>query len=81
MPVHTSLSESVHQYTSVEAPWNIDVQAKPEEGRLGHYLSGGGIPAFGRTIRQELARMKHARFLTKALVLGLIWLLLYFIPT
>lgn len=81
MPVHTSLSESAHDYTREDAPWSIDVQQKSDVGRLGHYLSGGGIPAFGRTIRQEVARIKHIRFLIKAAVLGIIWLLLYFIPT
>lgn len=81
MPVHTSLSENAHGYTREDAPWSIDVQQKPDEGRLGHYLSGGGIPAFGRTIRQEVARLKHTRFLTKAIILGIIWLLLYIVPT
>ena len=43
-------------------------------GRLIHYLAGGGMMAFGRTVRQEEVLMRRKRFLAGAAVVVAIWL-------
>jgi hypothetical protein len=40
-----------------------------------HYISGGGMRAFGRTIRQEEVRRYHVRFCIEAGVFAVLWLL------
>lgn len=77
--VHTSLSQSAHDYTQEDAPWILDSEngATEQSGRLGRYLSGGGVVAFGRTIRQELANIKQERFLIRVGFLAFLWLLFY----
>lgn len=76
--VHTAFRADAHGYTRSEAPWILDEQ-KSTCGKLVHYLSGGGIRSFGRTVDQEMARLKHERFLVKAGVVAILWLLFYFI--
>lgn len=50
---------------------------KAANTKLGYYLSGGGLAAFGRTVRQEIAHEKHMRFITKAIILGVLWIYFY----
>lgn len=79
----TSIVRDAHAYTRSRTPWLLDVRKEAQEetaaqGRTGwrlfHYLSGGGLRAFGRTVQQEEAEAKRARFLAKAAVLGAVWL-------
>jgi len=81
--IATSVVEDAHSYTRSSAPWLIDAyqDAKGETTtgdkfgwRLFHYLSGGGMKTFGRTIRQEEADLKRTRFLLAAAVVGVVWL-------
>lgn len=75
--IHTSVVTDAHVYTREKSPWIID---SPEEGgRLIHYISGGGMNTFGRTIAQELARAKHRRFYALAAAFGILWLVFLFI--
>jgi len=80
--ITTSVVEDAHSYTRSSAPWLLDAykDAKGETTagdkfgwRLFHYLSGGGMKTFGRTIRQEEADLKRTRFLLAAAVMGIIW--------
>lgn len=73
-------------YTRSKAPWRIDAykEAKGETTkgvkfgwRLFHYLSGGGMKVFGRTIKQEEADIKRNRFLVGAGIFAFIWFLLW----
>ena len=72
-----------HAYTRSKAPWRIDAyrEARGETSngvkfgwRLFHYLSGGGMKTFGRTVEQEEADLKRTRFLVFAGALALVWL-------
>ena len=73
-------------YTRYKAPWRIDAykDAKGETSqgvrfgwRLFHYLSGGGMRVFGRTIKQEEADLKRTRFLVAVGIFAIIWFLIW----
>jgi hypothetical protein len=79
----TSFVSDRHAYTRSRVPWRIDetkddgaltAEGRKNGWRLFHYLSGGGLRAFGRSVQQEEADVKRTRFLVTAGVLGLIWL-------
>lgn len=81
--IHTSLVTDAHVYTRSRVPWRLETcrHAKGETHtgkkygwKLIHYISGGGMRTFGRTIRQEEANVKRNRFLVAASVLGAVWL-------
>ena len=81
--VRTTLVSDAHEYTRSSVPWRLETKlaAKGETHtgkkygwKLIHYLSGGGMRTFGRTIRQEEASVKRTRFLVAAGVVGLLWL-------
>jgi len=76
--VHTSIVTPAHGYTRTKTPWILDSESD-EGGRLAHYLSGGGMRTFGRTLQQELARIRHRRFWVVASVLAALWLVFYLI--
>ena len=76
--VHTSVVRDAHSYTRSATPWIIE-EHKSVYGKLMHYLSGGGLRTFGRTVRQEEVRIKQRRFALTAAVLGVAWLIVYFI--
>ena len=72
-----SIVRDAHAYTRSRTPWVLesDRQAQGETAgsqkfgwRLFHYLSGGGLRAFGRTVEQEEADAKRTRFLIRAAV-------------
>ena len=44
--------------------------------RLFHYISGGGMRTFGRTLRQEVRSRRQTRFLIVSALLAAGWLLL-----
>lgn len=76
--IHTSVVTDAHGYTREDSPWIIG-EYESVYGKLIHYLSGGGMRTFGRTVSQEKARRCHMRFLSVAAVLAVVWLLFYFI--
>ena len=66
-----------------KAPWRHDVykgaRAETTHGvkfgwKLFHYLAGGGIKIFGRTLAQEEADWKRTRFLIGVTIFFLMWL-------
>ena len=75
--LHTSIREDSHAYTRSESPW-ILTDSESVYGRLIHYISGGGMRAFGRTVRQEEVRGRRMRFLAVAAVFAALWLLFWF---
>lgn len=76
-----------HAYTSVDIPWQIDTDrplldtpgARTATRRLFHYLSGGGLRAFGRPSGFALMEQRQTRFLWTAAVLGVLWLVFLFV--
>ena len=82
--VHITVLGDAHSYTRSRAPWRIDAGADSEAAkaargkkfgwRLFHYISGGGMKSFGRTIEQEEADMRRGRFLWASAALGAAWL-------
>lgn len=79
----TSIVRDAHAYTRSRTPWLLDSRKAAREEttpndkfgwRLFHYLSGGGLRAFGRTVAQEEADAKRTRFLVRAGLVALVWL-------
>lgn len=75
--LHTSIVTDAHAYTRSDSPWIIG-EYKSAYGKLIHYLSGGGMSTFGRTVAQEEVRRKHIAFLAWSGVIGVVWLVFYF---
>lgn len=82
--IRTSMIREPHAYTHAKLPWRVDeyqqASGTTSDGkkfgwRLFHYLSGGGMQAFGRTIQQEDASARQNRFLLVAGVLFAAWAL------
>lgn len=69
--LHTELVEDAHAYTRSSVPWKITGYSSAY-GKLIHYISGGGMRTFGRTVRQEEVRMRQVRF---GIVLACLWAL------
>ena len=69
----TSMKGDAHSYTRSSSPWIIPGPVSAY-GRLVHYISGGGMQAFGRTVRQEEVRIRHLRFWIVAAALAALWL-------
>ncbi len=70
--LRASLLRESRSYARSDTPWLLETYGK----KLFRYLSGGGMGALGRSIRQEEADAKARRFLTAASVLGVVWLVL-----
>ena len=71
--VHTSIVGDAHAYTRSNTPWILSEAGTPTR-KLIRYISGGGMRAFGRTVRQEEVRRRQAVFLSCAAVLAGLWL-------
>ena len=69
----TTLVDDAHAYTHSSTPWILS-EHKSAYGKLTHYLSGGGMRAFGRTVRQEEVRRRHVRFGIVTAALAAAWL-------
>lgn len=65
-----------HSYTRSRSPWILG-EYKSVYGKLIHYLSGGGMSTFGRTVHQEEVRIRQHRFLVTLAVLATLWLIFY----
>ncbi len=74
--LHTSLVEDAHKYTRSTCPWILEGPTTAG-GKLFRYISGGGMRAFGRTIRQEEIRRRHIRFWGAAATFAALWLLFW----
>ena len=70
--IHTEVVSAAHAYTRSKSPWII-VEHKSVYGKLVHYISGGGMRAFGRTVRQEEVRGRQRRFCIAAAVFAVFW--------
>ena len=84
----TSLVRDAHPYTRSKLPWKLEsdrnVHGENSKGvrfvwKLFHYISGGGMKAFGRTIQQEERNARQNRFLTVASVMTVLWILFLFV--
>lgn len=85
--ISASMFTDARAYTRSKAPWVMDGY-RPGEietasglrfGRkLLHYISGGGMRSFGRSVEQEERDIKRRRFLSLAAVLAAAWLALLF---
>ncbi|MCR5413737.1 MAG: hypothetical protein K6F50_03285 [Kiritimatiellae bacterium] len=82
-----SIVEDAHSYTRSETPWLLDTyrdahgettKGKKFGWKLFHYLSGGGMRAFGRTVAQEESEERRSRFLVACAVAALVWLYFWF---
>lgn len=73
--IHTSVVKAAHPYTRSSTPWIMDAY-KSVYGRLIHYISGGGMQTFGRTVRQEETRCKQNRFFAVVTLIFLSWFVL-----
>ena len=70
--VHTTLVTDAHGYTRETEPWIMD-EHKSAYGKLIHYLAGGGMRTFGRTVSQEIVRRRQRRFMMMFAVLAALW--------
>ena len=84
----TSLVRDSHAYTRSKVPWRLDqnrsAYGETSKGtrfgwKLFHYISGGGMMAFGRTVRQEERDVRQNRFFAVFALLAVLWLLFLFL--
>ena len=80
--VHVQPVPVAHGYTRSDVPWQIDEGRRGDvcgangrrfSWRIFHYLSGGGMKMFGRTVLQEERSRRQTRFLVFASVLAVMW--------
>lgn len=83
--IHPTLVSAAHSYTRSSEPWQMDpnteTRGRTSSGkaygwRLFHYLSGGGMRVFGRTLEQDVRERRQNRFLVLAGVSVVVWLCL-----
>ena len=83
--LHPTLVTRNHAYTSSDEPWNMEEytaasgvtsSGKHYGWKLFHYISGGGMRTFGRTLKQEIRERRQNRFLVIAASLFIAWLAL-----
>lgn len=81
--IHPTLVGDAHSYTRSREPWRMDsytaARGRTSSGKvygwkLFHYLSGGGMRTFGRTVAQEVRSRRQTRFLVVAALLAAVWL-------
>lgn len=76
--IHTSVRGDAHAYTRSKTPWILEEHPSCY-GKLIHYLSGGGMRAFGRTVRQEERAARQNRFFAVFLALAALWLVFWMV--
>ncbi len=83
--IHTSIVGAAHSYTRSKVPWKLDeyqeAHGETSKGtkfgwKLFHYISGGGMRTFGRTVQQEELVARQNRFLAIAGTVAALWLVL-----
>ena len=81
--IHTSIVVNAHGYTRSKVPWQLDAyqdaHGETTKGvrfgwKLFHYLAGGGMRTFGRTVQQEELNASQNRFLVVVGVVAALWL-------
>jgi hypothetical protein len=86
--LRTSLVKRKHAWTGADVPWYIDVEEVPsvldsvdakKNWRLFHYLSGGGLSAFGTSSERIIVERRQTRFLRIACALAVLWLVFWII--
>jgi len=75
--LHTSVRGDAHAYTRSKSPWILSGSESERGDKLIHYISGGGMRAFGRTIRQEEIRRRHLGVWAGVAVSAALWLVLW----
>ena len=70
--IHTSVVREAHAYTRSDTPWILS-DSSASCGKLIHYISGGGMRAFGRTVRQEEIGRRHRRLFAVAIAFAGLW--------
>lgn len=69
-------------------PWRLDAGREAYDNissssratwKLFHYISGGGMRTFGRTLEQDSKSRRQSRFLVCSAVLLLVWLTLRYV--
>jgi len=70
--LHTSVRGDAHAYTRSKSPW-ILLNRASTCGKLVRYLSGGGMRAFGRTVRQDENHRRHVGFWIVTASLAVLW--------
>lgn len=70
--IPTSMVPDAHAYTRSKSPWII-ANSQSTCGRLIHYISGGGIRAFGRTVQQEEASHRQSVALSIIGIISVVW--------
>ena len=83
--IHTVPVGDAHAYTRSKTPWLVGeyraAHGETSSGkkfgwRLFHYLAGGGMRAFGRSVLQEESDRRLTRFLAVSAAVGAAWLAL-----
>lgn len=74
----TSTVRDAHPYTRSKSPWILGEHSSVY-GKLIHYISGGGMSTFGRTVRQEEVRLRRRRFYIVAAVSAVLWVVLWMV--
>ncbi len=83
--IHTSMVGDAHAYTRSKVPWSLDTyrdaHGETSKGerfgwRLFHYIAGGGMRTFGRTVQQEELDRRQNRFLVLVIGVVVAWLAL-----
>lgn len=84
--IRPSFVGDAHAYTRSKVPWRLDEYQRAEGAtkagarfgwRLFHYISGGGMRTFGRTVQQEERKARQERFLIAAACVAVVWLVFY----
>lgn len=83
--LHTNLKCDAHAYMRSPEPWRIDageevygaISRENRRGwRLFHYISGGGMRTFRRTLEEDGRSRRQTRFLVFAAAVFVAWLVL-----
>lgn len=83
--LQTNLKCDAHAYMRSPEPWRIDAGSEvygaiSRENRRGwrlfHYLSGGGMRSFRRTLEEDGRSRRQTRFLVFSAVVFVAWLVL-----
>ena len=81
--IHITIVGDAHEYTRSRTPWRLEVNrdargetttGKKFGWKLFHYISGGGMRTFGRTVEQEEADERRGRFLAASAAVAAAWL-------
>jgi hypothetical protein len=87
-PIRPTFVRDAHAYTRSKVPWRLEeyqsaygvtTKGKRFGWKLFHYISGGGMRTFGRTVQQEERSARQNRFLAIVAVVAALWTLVWFV--